>query len=195
MVLITQTMFYICQGQIPANLLTEQIKANRSFDVILVFTLFVHIAFYVRLFRYKLKKKAGSEHEQANSRFNKFFRQKLRKDALYRSSITFSFVSGQSYKDFRIVNVSPHFHWLNSFATILSEFHWQVQWPILNNSHTYPFCKTMQGPLVLAIALGQWNSHKTFCFFANFGRESIAQDLVGKLFSQWKWRCTIHRKL
>ena len=31
--------------------------------------------------------------------------------------------------------VQPDFHWLNSFATILSEFHWQkmVQWPILNN--------------------------------------------------------------
>ena len=90
-----------------------------------------------------------------------------------------------------IMSVSPHFHWLNSFATVLSEFHWQVQWPILNNSHAYPFCKTTPGTLVLAIALGQWNSHKTFHFFANFGRESIAQDLVAKLFSQWKWRCTI----
>ena len=69
-----------------------------------------------------------------------------------------------------IMSVSPHFHWLNSFATVLSEFHWQVQWPILNNSQAYPFCKTMPGTLVLAIALGQWNSLKT----------------VAKLFSQWK---------
>ena len=31
--------------------------------------------------------------------------------------------------------VHPDFHWLNSFATVLSKFHWQkmVQWPILNN--------------------------------------------------------------
>ena len=53
--------------------------------------------------------------------------------------------------------MSPHFCWQKSFATNLSASFTdkKVQWPILNNSHDYPFCKTMPGTtsyLVLAIA-------------------------------------------
>ena len=47
---------------------------------------------------------------------------------------------------FQIISVSPHFHWQKSFATKKYDFfetkiRENVQWPILRNSHAYPFCK------------------------------------------------------
>ena len=54
-----------------------------------------------------------------------------------------------------------------------------VQWPIINNSHAYPFCKTMPGTQLFSIGhctiFCQWNSLKT----------------VAELLSQWKSVCTI----
>ena len=67
----------------------------------------------------------------------------------------------------------------------------QVQWPILKYLAWFYTRGKRESYLVLAIAPGQWNSLKTFHFFANFGRKSIAQDLVAKLFSQWKWGDTL----
>ena len=55
--------------------------------------------------------------------------------------------------------VSPHFHWhvIAKKLKVLREFHWQsfwstrltkmLQWLHLNNSHAYPFCKTMSGTI------------------------------------------------
>ena len=43
-------------------------------------------------------------------------------------------------------SVYPKFHWLRQLAILVAN--WiatkKVQWPILNNSHAYPFCKTMR---------------------------------------------------
>ena len=90
--------------------------------------------------------------------------------------------------------VHPYFHWMNSFATILSKFHWPSA---MANTLKYLVRFYKRGKrgsyLVLAIAPGQWNLLKTFHFFANFGRKSIAQDLVTKLFVQWKWGDTCRK--
>ena len=53
-----------------------------------------------------------------------------------------------------------------------------VQWPILNNSHVYPFCKTT--PVTQLFSIG----HCTiFC-------QCNSLKMVAKLFSQWKSGCT-----
>ena len=45
-----------------------------------------------------------------------------------------------------------------------------VQWPILNNSHAYPFCKTMPGTTsYLVLAIAPFLSVK----LAEIGRETI----------------------
>ena len=62
----------------------------------------------------------------------------------------------------------------------------QVQRPILNNSHAYPFCKTMRRFFSLVFLVSQLFSigHCTiFC-------QCNLLKTVAKLFNQWKWRCT-----
>ena len=67
----------------------------------------------------------------------------------------------------------PTFLWVS-----LTKMTKMVQWPILNNSHAYPFCKTTPGTQLFSIGhctiFCQWNSLK----------------MVAKLFSQWKSGCT-----
>ena len=76
-----------------------------------------------------------------------------------------------TYTDRKVSRPSQY----SSFATRLPKM---VQWPILNNSHAYPICKTIPGTQLFSIGhctiFCQWNSLKT----------------VAKLFSQWKSGCT-----
>ena len=73
----------------------------------------------------------------------------------------------------------------------------KVQWPILNNSHAYPFCKTMPGTQLFSIGHCTWSQIYSTRFQASFatviqywplhhGCESIAQDfkrVLRQLFS------------
>ena len=64
----------------PAYLLLEKIKSNRSFDAVLVFTFIVHVTFHTRFLVYKLKK--NTDHDSTSIR--QFLVKKFTKDALYR---------------------------------------------------------------------------------------------------------------
>ena len=68
-----------------------------------------------------------------------------------------------------------------------------VQWPILNNSHAYPFCKTTPGTKLFSIGHCTWLQIYSTRFHASFANFCLCNSLkmVAKLFSQWKWRCIL----
>ena len=77
-----QMMFYVCCGEMPANLLNEKVKVNRAFTLVLLFTAIVQLSFLLKSVIFKIFKKEHAE--EGPTAVIQYLKQRFTRDAIFR---------------------------------------------------------------------------------------------------------------